>query len=62
MKTYELDEVVQWGFVDFICNVETDAFQDVNKGRPFGFHEMNGDIETKMMNTFKELQTEKIIP
>ncbi|GLB49277.1 SDR family oxidoreductase [Neptunitalea lumnitzerae] len=62
LKAYELDELVQWGFGDFIFNVETDAFQDVNKARRFGFHEMNGDTETKLINTFKELQTEKIIP
>ncbi|MFI2744278.1 SDR family oxidoreductase [Zhouia sp. PK063] len=62
LKPYDLEALVQWGFGDFIFNVETDAFQDVNKARRFGFHEMNGNTEAKLMETFKELQLEKIIP
>ena len=61
LTDYQLDELVQWGFGDFIFNVETDAFQDVNKARRFGFHEMNGDSLGIFLETFQQLIKEKII-
>lgn len=62
LKPYDLEQLVQWGFGDFIFNVEYDAFQDVNKARRLGFQEMNGDSLGIFLNTFKQLQTENIIP
>jgi len=62
LKPYELDRLVQWGFGDFIFNVESDAFQDVNKARRAGFHEMNGDSLGVFLETFRQLKAEKIIP
>ncbi len=62
LKDYKLDQLVQWGFGDFIFNVESDAFQDVNKARRFGFHEMNGDSLDVFLQTFRQLKEEKIIP
>ncbi|MAX79844.1 MAG: NAD-dependent dehydratase [Crocinitomicaceae bacterium] len=62
LKNYTLDELVQWGFGDFIFNVETDAFQDVNKARRFGFQEMNGDSLGIFLSTFQQLKEERIIP
>ncbi|WP_028297195.1 SDR family oxidoreductase [Olivibacter sitiensis] len=62
LRPYSLDRLVQWGFGDFIFNVEYDAFLDVNKARRFGFHEMNGDSLSIFLKTFKYLKDEKIIP
>lgn len=62
LRPYPLDKLVQWGFGDFIFNVEYDAFLDVNKARRFGFHEMNGDSLGIFLKTFKYLKNEKIIP
>lgn len=62
LKPYGLDTLVQWGFGDFIFNVEVDAFLDVNKARRFGFHEMNGDSLKIFLNTFQQLKDAHIIP
>lgn len=62
LKPYDLDTLVQWGFGDFIFNVEADAFLDVNKARRFGFHEMNGDSLQIFLDAFKQLRNEQIIP
>lgn len=62
LQPYSLDEMVQWGFGDFIFNVETDAFQDVSKARQFGFHQMNGNTSSLLFDTFKQLQNERLIP
>lgn len=62
LRPHSLDKLVQWGFGDFIFNVEYDAFLDVNKARRFGFQEMNGDSLGIFLKTFKHLKDEKIIP
>jgi len=62
LKNHSIDELVQWGFGDFIFNVEADAFFDVNKLRRFGFHEMHLDSFTSFRNQFEHLKAEKIIP
>jgi nucleoside-diphosphate-sugar epimerase len=62
LEPYNLDALVQWGFGDFIFNVEVDAFLDVNKARRFGFHEMNGDSLKVFIDTFRQLKDKKIIP
>jgi hypothetical protein len=62
LKNHSLEELAQWGFGDFIFNVEADAFLDVNKLRRFGFHEQQLDSFTSFRNQFEHLKTEKIIP
>lgn len=62
LEPISLDKLVQWGFGDFIFNVEVDAFLDVNKARRFGFHEMNGDSLHNLLNTFKLMAEKNIIP
>jgi nucleoside-diphosphate-sugar epimerase len=62
LKPHDLDTFVQWGFGDFIFNVEADAFLDVNKARRFGFHEMNGDTLKNFLDTFQQLKNGRIIP
>ena len=62
LQNHSLDELVQWGFGDFIFNVEADAFFDVNKLRRAGFHEMQLDSFTSFRNQFEHLKAEKIIP
>jgi len=62
LKQHTLDELAQWGFGDFIFNVEADAFFDVNKLRRFGFHDMHLDSFTSFRNQFEHLKAEKIIP
>lgn len=59
---YALDDLVQWGFGDFIFNVESDAFQDVNKARRYGFQEMNGESMSIFLDTFHQLKAQKVIP
>ncbi|MBB5634385.1 nucleoside-diphosphate-sugar epimerase [Pedobacter cryoconitis] len=61
LENYDLDTLVQWGFGDFVFNVEVDAFLDVNKARRFGFHEMNGDSLKIFLDTFKQLKDKRII-
>jgi hypothetical protein len=62
LKNHELAELAQWGFGDFIFNVEADAFFDVNKLRRAGFHEMHLDSFESFRTQFQHLKTEKIIP
>ncbi|HML65200.1 MAG TPA: SDR family oxidoreductase [Dysgonomonas sp.] len=62
LEPHSLDRLVQWGFGDFIFNVESDAFQDVNKARRFGFHEMQIDSTEDILLTLSKLKGEKIIP
>ncbi|AHM58728.1 NAD-dependent epimerase/dehydratase [Flammeovirgaceae bacterium 311] len=62
LAPYSLNQLVQWGFGDFIFNNEYDAFFDVNKARRFGFHEMQTDSIDYMLNTFQTLKDKKIIP
>jgi nucleoside-diphosphate-sugar epimerase len=62
LQSHSLDELVQWGFGDFIFNVEADAFFDVNKLRRFGFHEMHLDSFESFRSQFEHLKAEKIIP
>lgn len=62
LDPHSLDSLVQWGFGDFIFNVEVDAFLDVNKARRFGFHEMNGDTLSNLLSTFQNLKDKNIIP
>jgi nucleoside-diphosphate-sugar epimerase len=62
LEPFDLDTLVQWGFGDFIFNVEADAFLDVNKARRFGFHEMNGDTLQNFLDTFQLLKNRHVIP
>ncbi len=62
LQKYQLNELVQWPFGDFIFNVEYDAFFDVNKARRFGFNCMHIDSIEYIIQTFKQLQDNKIIP
>jgi nucleoside-diphosphate-sugar epimerase len=62
LKNHAIDELVQWGFGDFIFNVEADAFFDVNKLRRAGFHEMQLDSFASFRNQFEHLKAAKIIP
>jgi nucleoside-diphosphate-sugar epimerase len=62
LKNHSIDELVQWGFGDFIFNVEADAFFDVNKLRRFGFHEMHLDSFESFRQQFEHLKAAKIIP
>ncbi|MGV1019739.1 NAD-dependent epimerase/dehydratase family protein [Empedobacter falsenii] len=62
LEPISLDKLVQWGFGDFIFNVEVDAFQDVNKARRFGFNEMNGNSLEIFLESFKKLKELNIIP
>ncbi|ALL06067.1 hypothetical protein AQ505_11530 [Pedobacter sp. PACM 27299] len=61
LQSHDLDTLVQWGFGDFVFNVEVDAFLDVNKARRFGFNEMNGDSVKVFLDAFKELKDKKVI-
>ncbi|TRZ43990.1 SDR family oxidoreductase [Robertkochia solimangrovi] len=62
LQKNSLDELVQWGFGDFIFNVEYDAILDVNKARRHGFHEMHVNSIENMIQTFQTLKEQKIIP
>lgn len=62
MRFDDLSKLVQWKFGDFIFNVESDSFQDVNKARRYGFHEMNIDTSEDFLTQFQQLKDEKIIP
>ncbi len=62
LEPISLDKLVQWGFGDFIFNVEVDAFLDVNKARRYGFHEMNGDSLKNLLETFQTLKDKHIVP
>lgn len=62
LKKHSLSELVQWGFGDFIFNVEYDAILDVNKARRYGFHEMQTDSVGDLLQTFQSLKDQKIIP
>ena len=62
LQNHELAELAQWGFGDFIFNVEADAFFDVNKLRRAGFHEMHLDSFESFRNQFEHLKAAKIIP
>jgi nucleoside-diphosphate-sugar epimerase len=62
LQNHALAELVQWGFGDFIFNVEADAFFDVNKLRRFGFHEMHLDSFESFRQQFEHLKAAKIIP
>lgn len=62
LHPHTLEELAQWGFGDFIFNVEADAFFDVNKLRRAGFHEQQLDSFTSFRNQFEHLKAAKIIP
>ncbi|WP_247237382.1 SDR family oxidoreductase [Telluribacter sp. SYSU D00476] len=62
LAPYSLNQLVQWGFGDFIFNTEYDAFFDVNKARRFGFHEMHTDSIDYMLSAFQTLKDKKINP
>lgn len=55
------ESLAHWKFGDFIFNNQYDAFQDVNKFRRFGFHEMQVDTFSCFKGVFKQLKEARII-
>ncbi len=62
LQKNSLHNLVQWGFGDFIFNVEYDAILDVTKARQYGFHEMHVDSIADILDSFQVLKNNKIIP
>ena len=62
LTTHSLKELANWGFGDFIFNVQYDAFFDVNKLRRYGFNEMDKPSIDTFISAFEEVKSKKIIP
>ncbi|HEY0790940.1 MAG TPA: SDR family oxidoreductase [Chthoniobacterales bacterium] len=62
LQPHKLADLATWPFGDFIFNVQSDAFFDVNKARRFGMAEMNLDTADAMVELFERLKAEKIVP
>ncbi|OJH42075.1 hypothetical protein [Cystobacter ferrugineus] len=59
---HSLQALANWAFGDFIFNVESDAFFDVNKARRFGFHEMHLDSVEETVKLMDRLMTLELLP
>jgi hypothetical protein len=56
-----MQSLASWAFGDFIFNVESDAFFDVNKATCFGFREMNLDTGKETIKLMITLGEQRII-
>lgn len=61
LHQYQLDEIANWAFGDFIFNVENDAFFDVNKARRFGFDGMCLDSGDEILRLMRSLREQKVV-
>jgi len=57
----DLDQLVGWGFGDFIFNTETDVISDVNKIHEHGFTERMNSTAS-LLNAIDSLKRQRIIP
>ena len=62
LTDYSIKELANWGFGDFIFNVQYDAFFDVNKLRRIGFSQMHKPSLETFIAAFDQLKLKRIIP
>ena len=61
LRPYRLDQLVSWGFGEFVFRIPYDTISDTTKARCYGFHDV---VETEEMfrRKFTELRDQKYIP
>jgi nucleoside-diphosphate-sugar epimerase len=61
LHPYRLDQVVSWGFGEFVFRIDYDTIADTTKARRYGFHDL---VETEEMfrRRFEDLREQKYIP
>jgi len=61
LRPYRLDQLVSWGFGEFVFRIPYDTISDTTKARRYGFHDV---VETEEMfrGKFTELREQKYIP
>lgn len=62
LAPHSLQALANWAFGDFIFNVESDAFFDVNKARRFGFHEIHLDSVEESVKLMDRLKALELLP
>lgn len=61
LEKHDYDELVGWGFGDFVFSWDYDFFADGTKARRLGFHEFI-DTEQMFFSLFDEFRQKRIIP
>jgi nucleoside-diphosphate-sugar epimerase len=61
LKPYRYEEIVSWGFGDFVFTPEFDIMSDMTKARKYGFYDV---VETEEMfyRLFDQFRKDRIIP
>ncbi len=61
LRSYRINQLVSWGFGEYVFRIPYDIISDTTKARRFGFHEV---VETEEMfrRRFTELREQKYIP
>ena len=55
------DQLVSWGYGDFVFTPEFDIMSSMTKARQYGFHEVV-DSKDMFLRLFDELRANKVIP
>jgi nucleoside-diphosphate-sugar epimerase len=61
LRPCRLDQLVSWGFGEFVFRIGYDVMSDTTKARLFGFHDVV-DTEAMFSRKFTELRQERYIP
>jgi nucleoside-diphosphate-sugar epimerase len=61
LQPYRYEDIVAWGFGDFVFASDYDIVSNTGKARRFGFHD-SIDTEQMFLQLFAELRSRRIIP
>ena len=61
LRPHPYEQVVSWGFGEFVFRIGYDVISDTTKSRLFGFHEV-ADTEAMFARMFQELRALRYIP
>jgi hypothetical protein len=61
LRRIPYDQIVSWGYGDFVFGAGFDIISSMTKARRYGFHEVR-DTEEMFFRMFDELRASKMIP
>jgi hypothetical protein len=61
LRRIPYDQIVSWGYGDFVFGAGFDIISSMTKARRYGFHEAV-DTEEMFFRMFDELRASKVIP
>jgi hypothetical protein len=61
LQPHRYEDIVAWGFGDFVFASDYDIVSNTSKARRFGFHD-SIDTEEMFLKLFVELRSRRVIP